>query len=319
MPIKQFSWDDIFTNTPLSEPLTTYKDNIEAIVNLIGTSLHAIKQKEELTRELLKEVEKFSEEMSNDTIPHYIEMRDKPNIFLREIDRFQKRAKTEMSEEDLRRYETLVKDAKNLRKDINNEIRRVKISYKKNVAFSKTLSQRIQSHNLEKQLLRPMSFVYLVTVWDAFILDTARKILHKHPNLISDSDSTIEFSKSSIWSLDNIDELRNYLIETEVRNLDNDRKKLINCFKEYWGIDWEQSPVSQDDIKEIRARRDIWVHNRGIVNQQYLSMVGDSTKLELDNLAEITDEYLTQSLAKLTNLAIYIHKIAHEKHYSQAK
>ena len=54
MPKKQLSWDDIFAGIDLSEPLTTYKDNIEAIFNLIGTSLDAIKRKKirELQRRL---------------------------------------------------------------------------------------------------------------------------------------------------------------------------------------------------------------------------------------------------------------------------
>jgi len=317
VPKKQLSWDDIFATTPLSEPLTTYKDNIKAIFDLIGTSLGAIERKEKSTRKLLEDMSGFVEELANDTIPNFTGMRDEQTRFLHEIREAKKRLAPEMSEESLIQFETMTEKANNLRKDIQNSIRSAKRDYKKYSLRCTELAQRLESHQLERQLLRPMSFVYLVTVWDAFIFDTARKILHVHPNLISDSTSKTEVSKSDLWSLNGANGLHDYLIEIEIRNLDSERKKLIDCFKDYWGIDWEQSQVSLNDIKEIRARRDIWVHNRGIVNQQYLSMAGDDTALKRRQLAEITDAYLFGSLAKLTKLAIYIHKVAHEKHYSK--
>lgn len=317
MPKKQVSWDDLFTAIPLSEPLTTYKDNIQAIFNLIGTSSDAIKQKEKATREFLEKVEKFAEDLATDKIPFFEQIRDEQTRSLRELSASRKRF-TSTTNQDLRNeHENITNKISNLRKDVQNTIQRAKRDYKKYTSLCTELSQELQAHKLEQQLLMPMSFVYLVTVWDAFIFDTARKILHVHPNLISGSTNTIEVSKSALWGLNSANGLHDYLIEIEIRNLDNERKKLIDCFKDYWGIDWEQSQVSLDDIKEIRARRDIWVHNRGIVNQQYLSMVSDYTALKRGQLAEITDAYLFGSLGKLTSLAIYIHKVAHEKHYSK--
>lgn len=318
MPKGQPSWDNIFATAPLSEPLKTYKNSLQAIVNLIGTSLNAIKREEESTRELLEDAKKFVEDLATDIIPSFKQRRDEQTKNLHEMNDLKKRFKPKMNQELISKHTTLTKQISNFRKDIQNTIKRAKEDHKKYSSLCTDLSQRLKSHQLEQQLLRPMAFVYLVTIWDAFIFDTARKILRAHPHLISESTSKIEVSKSDLWSLNSVNELHDYLIETEIRNLDGERKKLIDCFKDYWGIDWEQSQISLDDIKEIRARRDIWVHNRGIVNQQYLSMVGDGATLKLDQLAEITDAYLIESLAKLTKLAIYIHKIADEKHYSQS-
>jgi hypothetical protein len=316
MPKKQLSWDDLFATIPLSEPLTTYKDSIQAIINLVGTSLGAIQQKEESTQKLLEEMKKLAEELAIDTIPSFMEMRDGRTRSLQELRKLKKRFALQMNEENLKDLETLTEENRNLRKRIQNNIRTMKRRYKEYSSLCTELSQELQAHKLERQLLIPMSFVYLVTVWDAFILDTARKILHVHPNLISGSTNTIEVSKSTLWGL-GANELRDYLIDIEVRNLDIDRKKLVNCFKEHWGIDWEKSSVPLNKVIEIRARRDIWVHYKGVVNQQYLSMVGDDATLKFGQLAEITDEYLFDSLAELTILAIYIHKGAHKKHYSK--
>ena len=169
MPKKQLSWDDIFAAIPLSEPLTTYKDNIQAIFNLIGTSLDAIKRKEKSTREFLEDVEKFAEDLATDTIPYFKQLRDEQTRSLREMSALKKRFTSTTNQELLSKHETLTNRISNLRKDIQNTIKRAKRDYKKYSSLCTELSQRLQSHELEQQLLRPMSFVYLVTVWDAFL------------------------------------------------------------------------------------------------------------------------------------------------------
>ena len=73
------------------------------------------------------------------------------------------------------------------------------------------------------------------------------------------------------------------------------------------------------EVIEIRARRDIWVHNKGIVNKQYIRMVSDEQSVKEGEVGEIDDEYLQDCMVKLTRLAGYIHRIAHEKHYAKTE
>ena len=56
MPKEKSSFDDLFKTVPSSEPLKTYRDNINAINGLVGTSLEAIKQKQEIAKKTLSEV-----------------------------------------------------------------------------------------------------------------------------------------------------------------------------------------------------------------------------------------------------------------------
>ena len=111
-------------------------------------------------------------------------------------------------------------------------------------------------------------------------------------------------------------DIKDYIIEDKVRRLDANRPKLIRCFREYWGIDWEKSEIALTDIVEIRARRDIWVHNQGMVDRQYINMVGDSNLIGLGKKAKIDIKYFNDCLKKLTELAVYIHKIADKKDYA---
>jgi len=142
-----------------------------------------------------------------------------------------------------------------------------------------------------------------------------RRILVIHPELVTGGSRTVEVSASFAWNIKNPKDMRDYLIEEKVRYLDGNREELVKCFREYWGIDWEKSGVVLSEVIEIRARRDIWVHNKGIVNRQYIRMVDDEQSVKEGEVAQIDDEYLEDCMVKLIKLAGYIHKIAHKKHY----
>ena len=48
---------------------------------------------------------------------------------------------------------------------------------------------------------------------------------------------------------------------------------------------------------EIKARRDLWIHNAGIVNQIYLDKVRDSAQYPLGKEATITPQYFQETVA----------------------
>ena len=219
-------------------------------------------------------------------------------------------------------YEKLDKEEKALIQDMHQLIAERKKHVTELASFRKSQQKRykssLESSKIELPALMQMAFIYLVTIWDAFILDTTRAILRIHPELISKSENKTDLTKSDLWYLGSAEELREALIELEIRRLDSDRSKLVDTFNTYWGIDWKDSGVPIDIIVEIRARRDIWVHNRGRVNDQYIQMVKGETSLNRGQIAEIDSGYMTSALFRLTELAIYIHKIAEEKHYSKS-
>ena len=48
---------------------------------------------------------------------------------------------------------------------------------------------------------------------------------------------------------------------------------------------------------EIKARRDLWIHNANIVNQIYLNKVRDSAQYPLGKEATITLQYFQETVA----------------------
>ena len=53
---------------------------------------------------------------------------------------------------------------------------------------------------------------------------------------------------------------------------------------------------------EIKARRDLWIHNAGIVNQIYINKTGDYGLCALDSEAIITEEYFGNCIAILKTM-----------------
>lgn len=309
MSKKQSPLKDLFNAVPLSEPLKTFKSNVEAIDGLAQMSSHAIeKGKGEVEkwrtedRQLKKDTERSLQECKGSLKQLYEVQR-----WVKPSKRLAGGGKGQLDEQEDRVSEAI--------KAHRALITKEKALIDRWDSLCENYSTLLDRYDKESEMLMPMVFVYVVAIWDAFVLDTVRKILRSHPQLISTADDKIEVGKSFLWNA-NSEEIRDYLIEQQVRYLDEHRQQLVKSFKDYWGIDWEASTISLNEAIEIRARRDIWVHNKGVINQQYLNMVGKDASLELGQVAEIDTQYLAQSLRKLTTLAIYIDKVANEKHYA---
>lgn len=311
MSKKKSSLSDLFSAVTLSEPLKTFKSNIEALDALARMSSHAVERgKGEVEkwrtedRQLKKDTERSLQECKG-SLKQLYEVRR----WVKPSKRLAGGGKGQLDEQENRVNEAI-------------KARRALITKEKALidrwdSLCKNYSTLLDRYDRQSQMLMPMVFVYLVAIWDAFIVDTARRILRVHPQLILTSDDKIEVSKSFLWHANNINGVQDYLIEHKVRQLDSDRKELVKTFRDYWGIDWEKSGIPLKKVIEIRARRGIWVHNKGKVNERYLTTVGKETSYKAGQLAEITEEYLQNSKAILTKLAVYIHGIAHKKHYAR--
>lgn len=284
--------DELFATVQLSDPLKTYKENIDTIKNLVEISMLALVKR---TADILESIKS-------------IEQQKKTQIEKLTEDTEQLKKYQEGQKEIIQTTRQLI----SARKDLIATLDSVRETRQEQYMSSS------ESSKIELPALMQMAFIYLVTVWDAFILDTVRAILRIHPEFISKSENKIDLTKSDLWFFGSTEELREFLIELEIRRLDGDRIKLVETFNSYWGIDWGESDIPMDTIVEIRARRDLWVHNRGRVNNQYIQMVRKQTPFSLGQIAEIDSKYFSASLFALTQLTVNIHRIADEKHYSKS-
>lgn len=306
----------------MSEPLRTFFSNASAIKALVSLALTSVEKKKEAADEKLRNYERRRDnavETMNRSKVNLEEMIKTRKLFERGV----AKGRDEGNEEMVEAFEHSVTGMDGIITRVKELIAEAEKSVGEFDELSGFVSVDVNGYIQQREILMPMVFVYLVTIWDAFILDTARKILRIHPEKITVSDAKdakdakVEVKKAFLWGLQSIEEVRNWLIEEVVRDLDHKRKKLVECFANHWGIDWRKSGIPIDEVVEIRARRDIWVHNKGMVNKQYVDMVGEDDALEEGQVAQIDAEYLDACLEKLSGLAIYIHRVAHEKHYAK--
>jgi hypothetical protein len=315
MPKKQLAISDLFRGVPLSEPLKAFRGNVEAIVYIAWVSSGDIESHKKELRKVKEVATLYKKEVDRHrkVIGEYL------NHF-REMRTGLKGLKASTGQEKER--------VEALKERVNKEIREWEATLagrEKSSAEFESLTKisiaRIEKTfvKVENEVIMPMVFVYFVTIWDAFILDTVRRILRVHPRVITGGDAKTELSRAVLWGAKSIEDIRERLIEEVVRDLDYDRKKLVKYFADYWGIDWKESGVPLDEVVEFRARRDILVHNKGMVDRQYLNMVGERSSLEEGEVAPIDIKYFANCIYKLTELAVYIHKIAHRKHYAETE
>jgi len=301
MPKKASLFSSLFEGVTLSEPLKVFKSNVEAIGFIGWKSLGEIDRENKRVRKLEEEATSLKRDWeklikgAEETLGQFrsVKMRLRGDEF---------KDATEQADKQMKKLKGMMVQGKRW------------VGPQGVDAGPRELIEYLEK---TQEVLMPMLFVFLVTIWDAFILDTARRILGIHPSLITGGNQEIRVSAAFAWNIKNPEDMRNYLIEEKVRYLDGNREELLKCYREYWGIDWEKSGIALSEVIEIRARRDIWVHNKGIVNRQYLNMVGKGRSLKEGQVAQIDGEYLTDCLVKLTKLAVYIHNIAHKKHYAK--
>jgi hypothetical protein len=313
----KIEFEDIFKCTVLSEPLSTYKTNIISIVILVNNSLNQIYKQKTMIQGQGKRVNKVISE-SEGRVKKDNDLRNKTNDQIADLEKMRMKLseRADFSEDD-NTLQNLIKEIELSKKEIlrtaeeieNNRLASENLVNKSRDAYEELLKIS-EILNRQIDMLLPMSFIYIVTIWDAFVSDTARTILKSHPQVISKSDDKTDITKSNLWIMKSVSQIKSYLIEQEVNKLERDREKLIKCFRDDWGIDWKQSKLDLDKIIEIRARRDIWVHNRGIVNTQYLQMSNRKSKYKVGEVATIDKEYLFQSADLLTFMAVYIHRFS---------
>jgi len=297
------------------EPLGTFASNIRAVKGLFVMARTNVTKEVKKASKKKKIIEK-----------HHIECALMVNELTKDIKSLYKRRK-ELEEkktgaggdkEQLKIIESGMKDINGTIKRYENLVPRAERLVVDSDEVRDYYSERIDNYVKQGELIMPMVFVYLVTIWDAFVIDTARKILRVDPQAITSGDTKTGVSKAVIWSVGSVEDVQNLLIEEVVNEISHDQQKLMKYFVDYWGIDWRESGIEMDDVVEIRARRDIWVHNKGIVNKQYLDMVGKCTSLKEGEVAEIDGKYMTECMYKLSKLAMYVQGVAYEKHYVKA-
>lgn len=203
-----------------------------------------------------------------------------------------------------------------LRKQISAEINEYKSnkSIKKDSLSpitSKLVTATNKDFTTKKRLynLTEMALIYVVTLMEAFTKEYLVHLFSQKPALLKSSKS---ITYEEVLSFDKFSDLNNFLAEKEVeqvsyKNIDqlaeyvNSKLKLeINASISWWNI-----------CREANYRRNLIVHNRGIVNKTYMSKI--KTASPLGTKLKVSPNYLQDATNAIKDYVQFFHNSITEK------
>lgn len=160
-------------------------------------------------------------------------------------------------------------------------------------------------------------FVSLISQFDSFLGKLIREIFQAKPDILNSSEKNLTFSK--LIELKTIEEAKEFIIEKEVETVLRDSHSAhFDWLENKLGISLRKDlPIWQEFI-EITERRNLFVHNDGVVSSQYIS-VCKSNKVVFakepiigDNL-NIDQDYFEKTYRCLFEIAVKLNQVVWRK------
>lgn len=242
---------EMFSDQSMLEKLSnSFQDNIQSInvfINVIG---------------------KVADEHDSKTLNESDELID--NIFqpiYKKLDK--KRKKNKLKGENVEKEKLSKKEGKKIKKALYRQI-------SKNRDKLLLVKQKIKkSPPRQGKLLRKNSLITLMSTFETLISNIIQEFYNKFPNAFSSDNKKI--SLSEIRELGSIEDAEKYLIDSEI---DSVLRNNINFQMEYLtktlSLNTDQIDKYMDELTEVSQRRNIVVHNNGIVNRQYVKKTPNS-------------------------------------------
>ncbi len=156
----------------------------------------------------------------------------------------------------------------------------------------KDLLQRYQDY-YESEYLLKLPFQHVVTLFEAFLFDLLRLLLTDDPRRLTRQGKKIDVSE--VIQTTDRGALIALIVDRELNEIQYD--KISHWFVYLKGIVKIGSPTDAqvEQFAEIKASRDLLIHNSGIVNAIYLEKAGKRARRRLNERIDISPEYFQTS------------------------
>lgn len=150
----------------------------------------------------------------------------------------------------------------------------------------------------------------LVSYLEQSFSDMCHSILRAHPQILSLNEKMLTFDEISKFS--NLEEAKGFLISEEIEKL---LFKPLSSFLDFFEktlfkIEFPNLKVFKLEIIEIKERRNLLIHNGGIVNTKYINCVDNTLqekyKIEIGKKIELGKKYLQESIDKFELIGLEI-------------
>lgn len=165
------------------------------------------------------------------------------------------------------------------------------------------------------ELLRILGLVYLVAIFESYLVDVVRDILLVSPDTLKSSKP---LTAETILNLGKPRQIVKYLVEMEINELlYKSFPDMVKYFDKKFNIDLNSSGVTAENIVGIMQVRNIHVHNGGVVNQRFLDSV-KSSKSRVGTYKPITQKFLENSISSILLLVKFIDEKVKTKYFSNS-
>lgn len=183
------------------------------------------------------------------------------------------------------------------------------------------LKDEIDSFEGHTDIVCTMSLIYGIAHFEAYFNDLTRTCLTHFWQTLKTKNKTMTYEE--ILAFDNLDDLKNLLIEKEVAQFSHlGIKEKIEYFENKLhvtftymrqkGIRLNWNCVELDDLINLFAKRNLTLHNGGIVNEIYLRICKNEN-YELGESIVISKDYAIQALTMLFRISDSIKQVIIKK------
>lgn len=198
----------------------------------------------------------------------------------------------QLFDDDPKDFVDLVKRFEDLIREIESGGNRIPEYLPRNI---KKEYQDFEVREKQEEILYRGSLLLLVTYFENLVAGVFRECFVKYPQRISLNEKSVSYKM--LTEMNDIEEIKNILIDQEVTNKMYD--SLLN-WKKYFQKNLKLELKAWDDefelIQEIMARRNLYVHNNGVINSIYINLVKEVNKDSIGNILSIDREYIDNAI-----------------------
>lgn len=206
----------------------------------------------------------------------------------------------EMSKE-LRTIENIPQEVINYVKKVENFVHEIERDKDKLPLYNylpkgiKKEYRKLEVGEKQKEILYRGSLLLLVTYFENLIAGVLKENFVKYPQRIALNEKSVSYKV--LTEVNDIEEIKNILIDQEVTNkMYESLTDWKNYFKKNIKLDLNVWEDEFDALQEIIARRNLYVHNNGIINNIYINLVDGVSKDSIGEDLNLDREYVEKAI-----------------------
>lgn len=161
--------------------------------------------------------------------------------------------------------------------------------------------ERIREEEL-RALLTPMSFIYLIALFEGFLTDALETVLVARAEVLRSEKKTMTFRE--ILSFRSMDEIVVYMAQKEALEVSHmSVHHRLKYYNNRFGVNLAACGMDEAAFVRLVADRNVLVHNNGRVNNVYLENVKGS-HYKLDDRVVISASQLDSAVRDIHDFAI---------------